>query len=111
MWSNAMLLNSDNIQSVPNNPGVYEIGFHRTIFRRRYVGRSITSIRARLQAHIRDDGNYHVGNYLGNAERNNLYFRYAQVEDPVATEIRLLRKYEAEYEWNERMEYNEEDDL
>ena len=92
---------------------MYEIGFnHDGQFSRLYIGRAIgtgVTIRSRLADHFSGNGNMRVAEYVDEAKRNHLYFRYIVCTDPKDTEARLLQRYgigddNKYYTWNQRLE-------
>jgi hypothetical protein len=112
-WSKPMQLTKDNAKRAPSKIGVYEIGFYSKIngklkFRAYYIGRAwgeAVTIKKRLVVHATSSSNDEINDYLEKTQRNNLYFRHKQVDQPAHAEAHLLQKKDGKlYAWNARVE-------
>jgi hypothetical protein len=93
-------LTKDDISCVPDEPGVYEIGFYqRSQFNPHYVGRS-NNLRRRLLEHASGrGGNPDIDDHV---RSDKLYFRYFLKDDPECEEVRLQQS--KNYDWNRKKE-------
>ena len=82
-WSNPK--HSREVDSAPNEKGVYQIGFYRgKTFNPKYIGMtSKQTIKRRLKQHFSGTGSLKIKEYLDSHKRNDLYFRTMRVKNPV----------------------------
>lgn len=106
VFNRAKLFSADNILQAPGKPGIYIIYKDHKPF---YVGRSLSSVRGRLQEHFRHSGKGSSKIRKAMQKKSHLTFEAEALNNAAQAERFLIMALGTKDRGNLRYEYSDED--